>query len=144
MTFYALGMNNLDGPGVYGDFTQADARLGRASFTKNDADNYKFKTPQLYNLVDSPFLGHGGNFRSVREIVEYKNVAIPQNAEVPTGQLAAQFVPLGLNSDEITDLVTFIEGGLYDPNLGRYVPASIPSGNCLIVNDAQSKADLNC
>ena len=67
MTFYALGMNNLDGPGVYGDGPAAaeGANLGRASFTGNPADEYKFKTPQLYNLTDSPFYGHGGNFRSV-------------------------------------------------------------------------------
>ncbi len=144
MTFYALGMNNLDGPGVYGDFSQAEANLGRASFTGRAEDEYKFKTPQLYNLVDSPFYGHGGNFRSVREIVEYKNAGVPQNAEVPAGQLAPQFQPLGLTQDEISDLVAFIEGGLYDPNLSRYVPASIPSGNCLVVNDTQSQADLGC
>ena len=139
MTFYALGMNNLDGPGVYGDFDDNAAHLGRASFTGRAEDEYKFKTPQLYNLVDSPFFGHGGNFRSVREIVEYKNAAVPQNAEVPAGQLATEFQPLGLTADEISDLVAFIEGGLYDPNLSRYVPSSIPSGNCLVVNDLQSQ-----
>ena len=144
MTFYALGMNNLDGPGVYGDHSQAEANLGRASFTGVAADEYKFKTPQLYNLVDSPFFGHGGNFRSVREVVEYKNNAIPENAAVPTMQLAAQFTPLNLTEDEINDLVSFIEGGLYDPNLERYVPASLPSGNCAVVNDAQAQADLGC
>ena len=144
MTFYALGMNNLDGPGVYGDHSQAEANLGRASFTGDPADEYKFKTPQIYNLVDSPFLGHGGNFLSVREVVEYKNAGVPQNAAVPASQLAAEFVPLGLTADEVTDLVTFIETGLYDPNLERYVPASLPSGNCLVVNDPQSKVDLGC
>ena len=146
MTFYALGMNNLDGPGVYGDGPAAGAgeNIGRASFTGNPADNYKFKTPQLYNLTDSPFYGHGGNFRSVREVVEYKNAAIAQNSTVPTAQLAAQFVPLDLTEDEVSDLVAFIETGLYDPNLERYVPSSTPSGNCLVVNDVQSQADLGC
>ena len=141
MTFYALGMNNLEGPGVYGDNSQATANLGRASFTGDAADNYKFKTPQLYNLVDSPFYGHGGNFRSVREIVEYKNAAIPQNAEVPAGQLATEFVPLGLSADEVSDLVAFIEGALYDPDLKRYQPRSIPSGNCPISNDVRTRSE---
>ena len=144
MTFYALGMNNLDGPGVYGDHSEAEANLGRASFTGRAEDEYKFKTPQLYNLVDSPFFGHGGNFRSVREIVEYKNTGIPQNAEVPASQLASQFKPLNLTSDEVNDLVAFIEGGLYDADLERYVPASLPTGQCLVVNDLQSKSDLGC
>ena len=146
MTFYALGMNNLDGPGVYGDgpAASAGANLGRADFTGNAADNYKFKTPQLYNLTDSPFFGHGGNFRSVREVVEYKNAAIAQNSAVPSTQLAAEFQPLGLTEDEVTDLVAFIETGLHDPNLDRYVPASTPSGNCLVVNDVQSQSDLGC
>lgn len=144
MTFYALGVKNLQGPGVYGDFSAEEAQKGRASFTGRVEDEYKFKTPQLYNLVDSPFFGHGGNFRSVREVVEYKNAAIPENPAVPVGQLATEFVPLGLTADEITDLVAFIEGGLYDPNLARYVPASLPTGQCLIVNDAQSKIDMGC
>lgn len=146
MTFYALGMNNLDGPGVYGDGPNAaeGANLGRGGFTGNPADNYKFKTPQLYNLTDSPFFGHGGNFLSVREVVEYKNDAVPQNSAVPASQLAAEFQPLGLSDEEIDDLVTFIEGGLYDGNLKRYVPASLPSGNCLIVADVQSRAELGC
>lgn len=141
MTFYALGMNNLVGPGVYGDNTQAEANLGRASFTGDPADNYKFKTPQLYNLVDSPFFGHGGNFRSVREIIEYKNAAIPQNAEVPASQLAEEFLPLGLTADEISDLVAFVEGALYDPNLKRYQPQSLPSGNCPISNDVRTRSE---
>ncbi len=144
MTFYALGMNNLVGPGVYGDNSNADANLGRASFTGNAADNYKFKTPQLYNLVDSPFFGHGGNFRSVREVIEYKNAGIPQNATVPASQLASEFVPLGLTEDEVSDLVAFVEGALYDPALSRYVPSSLPSGNCLVVNDVRSRSESGC
>ncbi|MEZ4699350.1 MAG: cytochrome c peroxidase [Rhodothermales bacterium] len=144
MTFYALGMENLNGPGVYGDPSVDASRFGRGSFTGNAADNYKFKTPQIYNLMDSPFYGHGGTFKSVREVVEYKNAAIPSNSEVPESQLAAEFVPLNLTADEMTDLTAFIEGALYDPDLFRYVPNSVPSGNCLPANDSQTRADLNC
>ena len=146
MTFYALGMNNLDGPGVYGDGPAAaqGENLGRGGFTGNPEDDYKFKTPQLYNLIDSPFYGHGGNFRSIRSVVEYKNNAVPENSAVPESQLAEEFQPLGLSEEEIDDLVTFIETGLYDGNLKRYVPAALPSGNCQIVADATSITQLGC
>lgn len=144
MTFFALGMADLQGSGVYGDFTSNEANLGRASFTKQAEDEYKFKTPQLYNLVDSPFMGHGGTFRSVREVVDYKNRAIPDKRDVPRQQLASAFRPLGLDADEVDDLVAFIEGALYDPDLVRYVPDSVPSGGCLPANDTQSRTDLGC
>lgn len=41
--------------------------LGRGGFTKNAADNYKFKTPTLYNLADNTVYGHGGSFNSIRK-----------------------------------------------------------------------------
>lgn len=146
MTFHALGMNDLDGPGLYG-LTGAgaeSAKLGRGGFTGNAADEYKFKVPQLYNLKDSPFYGHGGNFTSVREVVEYFNAGVAQNSNVPAGQLSSFFVPLGLSDDEVTAITDFIENGLYDPNLARYEPSSVPSGLCFPNNDAQSRIDRGC
>ena len=144
MEFYALGMPDLDGPGIYGTSSQDAERLGRGSFTGNAEDNYKFKVPQLYNLRDSPFLGHGGTFRSVREVIEYKNDAVSAQAEVPNSQLAEEFVPLGLTDEEIDDLTAFIEGALYDANLFRYDPASLPSGFCFPNNDNKTRTDLGC
>lgn len=144
MDFYALGMEDLQGFGVYGNKpTEAD-KQGRGGFTKRPEDMYKFKVPQLYNLKDSPFYGHGGTFRSIAEVVRYKNAAIPSRTEVPQSQLAAEFVPLGLNEQQIRDISDFIENGLHDPNLLRYVPESLPSGNCFPNNDAVSKSDLGC
>ena len=143
MEFYALGMDNLKGDGVYGE-QDDNANLGRGGFTKNPEDNHKFKVPQLYNLKDSPFLGHGGTFRSVREVVEYKNKAIPSFAEVLDSSLPENFVPLNLSQEEIDDLVDFIENGLYDPDLNRYVPNNTMSGYCFPNNDIQSKSDLGC
>ena len=144
MSFHALGMNDLDGPGVYGTSPDNTANLGRGGFTGNADDDYKFKTPQLYNLKDSPFFGHGGNFTSVRKIVEYKNAGIAENTTVPETQLAEQFHPLNLTEQEITDLVNFIEYSLYDANLMRYVPSDLPSGNCFPNNDAISIIDQGC
>lgn len=145
MNFYALGMKDLDGEGVYGDGIVTDAvKKGRGGFTGNPEDDYKFKTPQLYNLADSPFYGHGASFKSIREVVEYKNIAQPENEEVPTSQLAEAFVPLQLTQSEIDDITEFLYNGLYDPNLARYDPTSLPSGACFPNNDPQTKADLGC
>lgn len=152
MTFHALGMNDIDGSH---DLSRVDlrptggtvpdgTRRGRGGFTGVAEDNFKWKTAQLYNLLDSPFYGHGGSFATVREVVEYKNAAIPENAMVPIGQLAPQFQPLGLSSGEIDALVAFLGGALYDPDLMRYVPDALPSGYCTPVNDPQARIDLGC
>lgn len=141
MAFHGLGMNELKGGDTFNTEGDKTERLGRGGFTGNAADNYKFKVPQLYNLKDVNFLGHGGTFGSVREIIEYKNLGVPENAEVPAGQLAAEFVPLNLTTEEIDQLTAFVEDGLYDNNLVRYVPATIPSGNFFPVNDLDSQDD---
>ena len=143
--FHALGMGELLGPGVFSDFNPTDpVHLGRAGFTDRDQDRYRFKTPTLYNLGDHGFFGHGATFNSVREVVEYKNAAVPQSADVPADRLSPAFRPLGLTPDEVDDLVTFLARGLYDRDLARYAPDALPSGRCFPNNDAQTRADLGC
>ncbi|MEM7552457.1 MAG: cytochrome c peroxidase [Bacteroidota bacterium] len=142
MRFEAVGMGDLEGPEIFNPDKQAG--LGRASFTGEASDEYKFKVPQLYNLQDAGFLGHGGTFNTLREVVEYFNTAEKQNPEVPDSQLAEDFEPLFLSDDEVEDLVAFLEDGLHDVNLERFVPSSILSGNCFPNNDEQSRTDLNC
>lgn len=144
MTFHALGFNDMNGQGTYGASSDNPANKGRGSFTQNPEDDYKFKTPQLYNLKDSPFYGHGGTFRSIRDVIEYKNYAVPENGNVPNAQLAEGFHFLNLNDEEIQDLVNFIESSLYDPDLFRYVPGALPSGNCFPNNDVLSQIDQGC
>jgi cytochrome c peroxidase len=145
MTFHALGMGELGGPGVFSAFNPEDpVHLGRGGFTGRDEDRYRFKTPQLYNLADHVFFGHGATFNSVREVVEYKNRAEPENEIVPADRLSPAFRPLGLSEDEIDDLVMFLSRGLYDPDLARYVPARVPSGQCFPTNDPESRRDLGC
>ena len=116
MEFYALGMENIDeaGGGVYlTNFAPIDnVGLGRGNFTENPTDNYKFKVPQLYNLIQSRFYGHGSTFRSIEAILHYKNEAQPENPDVPQSHLAEEFHPLNLTSQEIEDLAAFIEYGL--------------------------------
>ncbi|MEM7104335.1 MAG: cytochrome c peroxidase [Bacteroidota bacterium] len=145
MNFYALGMEDLNGSGVYGSEPATGAtNRGRGGFTNDPADDYKFKTPQLYNLKDSPFYGHGGTFTSVKDVIEYKNAALPDNTNVPPENLAVDFIPLNLSVSEIQQITDFIENGLHDPDLMRYVPESLPSGFCFPNNDEASKADLGC
>lgn len=146
MEFYALGMGDFKGEGVTETvdqdfFTSAE---GRGGFTGKIEDFYKFKVPQLYNLSDSPFFGHGGNFRSIKAIVDYKNLATPQNPGVPTDRIYEGFQPLQLTNEEVNQLVTFLETSLHDPNLSRFAPDELPSGNCFPNNDTQSKIDLGC
>lgn len=145
--FYAWGMGDfsrrgtiiLDRRGFRKDVTR-----GRGAFTEREEDEYTFKVPTLYNLRDNAFLGHGGTFSTVREVVEYKNAGVPENDRVPRGRLAPQFGATQLSEAEITALTDFVENALYDPNLVRYVPASVPSGFCIPNNDEQSIIDLGC
>lgn len=144
MAFYGLGMKNLDGPGTYGTDASKPEHKGRGGFTGKAEDMHKFKVPQLYNLVDSRFYGHGSSFRSVRDVIVYKNKAVPESADVPSTQLAAEFKPLNLSDAEIDDLTVFVEQALRDPDLRRYVPTALPSGLCFPNNDTQSRKDRGC
>lgn len=145
MQFNAIGLADMyDCPEPTLNVKPEDAaHLGRASFTGREEDKFKFKVPQLYNLSDSPFYGHGGTLRSIREVIEYKNRAVPQKQNTAIF-LDPEFKPLGLTSSEIDDLEAFLSKSLYDPNLQRYVPSSLPSGQCFPNADEKSKIDLGC
>ena len=145
MEFHALGMKELDGVGFYATvFENQTVHLGRGGFTGLPEDEYKFKVPQLYNLKDSRFYGHGASFQTVLDVLRYKNNAVKENPDCPDGQLADEFVPLGLTDDELWKITLFINEALYDPDLTRYVPDNILSGFCFPNNDLYSAADLGC
>ena len=143
MAFYALGMDDLQGEGIFLEVDDA-TKKGRGGYTADPLDNFKFKTPQLYNLKDVDFFGHGGSFGSVREVVEYKNQALAENTDVPSSYLSERFVPLNLTEREIDLITLFLEKSLYDPHLQRYVPEMLPSGNCFPDADDQSRRELGC
>lgn len=140
--FFAVGFADLDVNDIIGEVA-AGVRKGRGGLTGNSDDDYKFKVPQLYNLSDINVFGHGGSFSSVREVVEYKNAAVPQN-EAAASNLDYRFRALDLTEQQINDLVTFLEVSLRDPDLMRYEPESVPSGLCVINNDPTSRVDLGC
>jgi cytochrome c peroxidase len=119
--------------------------LGRGAVTKRPEDDFKFKVPQLYNLADSSPYGHGASFQTIGEIVEYFNKAEPQKLEAKyAGNLSPWFKPLHLNPEQVNDLTAFLETGLHDPNLTRYLPKRIPSGLCFPNNDPESRKQLGC
>ncbi len=141
VNYYAMGMPDMKkGPGIYGD---PPAAKGRGEFLNDPNEYYKFKIPQLYNLKDSEFLAHGGAFKSIREIVEYYNEAKPFE-DIPDNIIHFNFKPLNLTDSQIDDLVLFLSESLHDPNLMRYVPESLPSGNCTAANDPLSRIALGC
>ncbi len=145
--FYAFGMGDFDNSDDALILENVDFEMvkkGRGGFTKNAEDNYKFKTPTLYNLIDNGFYGHGGTFTSIKDVIGYKNKGVSQSTEVPIANLAVQFGSIDLTENEIDDLTSFIEQGLRDPNLDRYVPESINSGFCFPNNDEASRIDLGC
>ena len=146
-SFHAFGMGDFDGTPEAMVLPTIDfeaVKKGRGAFTQNADDNYKFKTPTLYNLAEAGALGHGGTFTTVREVVEYKNEGNKQSSDVPDGQLAEQFGNINLTASEIDDLTAFLENSLRDPDLQRYVPTTINSGNCFPNNADQSRDDLGC
>lgn len=144
--FHAFGMSDLDqiAEETFKTPSNAVEHRGRGGFTGNPADNYKFKVPQLYNLSDSPFFGHGGSLRSIREVVAYKNAGIPENSRVPEEALSEHFRPLGLTDQEIDAITAFPESALHDDNLARYQPERVLSGNCFPFADPQAMDDMGC
>ncbi|MBR9915397.1 MAG: cytochrome-c peroxidase [Algicola sp.] len=128
MDFHALGMKDLEGENVFNAIDDATKR-GRGGFTGNPEDDYKFKTPQLYNLKDVGFFGHGGSFQTVRDVVVYKNNAVKENTNVPEVALSSEFTPLNLTEDQIDLITLFLKAALYDNKQNA---------------DAQSSADMGC
>jgi len=94
--------------------------------------------------IYSPFYGHGSSFRSIRAVLDYKNKGVKENENVPDDAMSPSFKAKGLSDAELDALTAFIEDGLYDPNLKRYEPSSILSGNCFPFNDPMAKSHLGC
>lgn len=124
--FFALGFNDFDSNkvAIHG-VIEEQARLGRGGFTQNPDQYYQFKVPQLYNLADSDIFGHGASFHSIKEVVQYKNLAVPQNADA-MANLDPLFQPLNLSIREVNELTTFLTTALRDPDLARYFPSRLP------------------
>ena len=145
VAFYALGTADLTQHSDVLNTSENDKRnLGRGSFTGLPDDNYKFKVPQLYNLKSYSHFFHGSSKETLEEVIDFKLKADSENPNIATSELSGLFTPVRLSDDEKADLLDFLKEGLYDPNLNRYVPEEILSGNCFPNNDAASRAMLGC
>lgn len=144
--FFALGVYDMyQNPRETFRTNKEDRRnLGRAGFTYRDEDMFKFKVPQLYNLKEFGFYFHGASKRSLREVVEYFNNGVTENPNVPRDRVSGFFHPLGLTEEEIDDLTEFLTNGLYDPDMLRYKPDFVMSGNCFPNNDPLSRIEMSC
>lgn len=146
LEFHALGVNDMD-QRVQGEFDAHpdDKRnLGRGGFTLNPEDNYKFKVPGIYNVDETPFMFHGSSVDNLEDLIDYKDLAQKENDRVPDSQMSNKFEQLNLTDQEKSDLIEFVRNGLKDPDLVRYKPTSLPSGNCFPNADAQSRIELGC
>lgn len=143
--FHAIGVRDLYENGEAFNTSIDDARnLGRGDFTRKAEDMYKFKVPQLYNMADSPFYFHGSSKRTLWGVVQYFNEGVPENPNVPKENISSLFHPLNLTDNEVEAVVNFLEKSLRDPDLQRYVPEEVLSGNCFPNNDPKSREDMGC
>jgi len=127
------------------DTSPSDPRnLGRFAFSEDPAELYAFKVPGIYNMRDTPFYFHGASATSLEDLVEYKNLAVSENSNVTNDMLSNKFKTLFLTDEEKAHLVEFLDVSLRDPQLSRYKPESLLSGNCFPNNDERSRIDLDC
>lgn len=144
LEFHALGVKDMYQRASYTPDPLDKRNLGRGGFTLLEDDNFKFKVPGLYNVADTEFFFHGASHSSLSSLIEYKNKAESENPNVDNSRLSEKFTPLNLTDDEKRYLETFLRKSLTDPNLLRYKPTSILSGNCFPNNDPQSQVDIGC
>ncbi len=142
--FHALGVKDMYQTPSHSSSATDFRNFGRGGFTERDEDMFRFKVPQVYNMKDSPFYFHGSSVRSLENLVEYFNDGVKENDNVPVESLSSKFKPLNLTVIEKQNLVQFLEYSLRDPDLQRYAPTEVGSGQCFPNADYQSQVDLGC
>jgi cytochrome c peroxidase len=107
---------------------------GRREITGREDDAFKFRVVTLRQLKDARFFFHNGAFTTVRDVVQYFNAGVPQNAQSGAAStLTTRFTNprglgspggLGLSEGQVNDLTDFIENALYDPAFVQFDPNS--------------------
>ncbi len=142
MKFYALGTADMYQYGGLNTSADDPRILGRAMFTGNEQDMYKFKVPQLYNLKDYASFFHGSSKLNLEDVIDFKLKAKSENPSVSDDEV--ELIPRKLSEEEKTDLLDFLLNALYDDDMERYQPEEILSGNCFPNNDSLSRQDMGC
>jgi cytochrome c peroxidase len=107
---------------------------GRKEITFKDEDAFEFRVTTLRQLKDARTFFHNGSFTKVRDVVQYFNAGVPQDAAAgAAATLSRRFTHprgagwprgLGLNVRQVDDLTDFIENALYDPAFVHDDPTS--------------------
>lgn len=144
--YHALGVNDMDQhpQSVKADNPVAKRNLGRGGFTLREEDLYKYKVPGIYNIGDSEHFFHGSSAKTLEELIDYKDAAERENERVSLENMSPKFSKLNLTQKEKAQLIAFIRTGLKDPNIERFQPEFVMSGNCIPNNDEESQDYLNC
>ncbi len=108
-------------------YRTASEDYGLYFVTKQDEDKGKFRTPSLRDLCYTAPYMHNGVFSTLEEVVAFYNAG---GGDTPNKD--PQIYPLGLTSDEQSDLVAFLESLCGDrvtdeapelPPYGVYMPS---------------------
>jgi cytochrome c peroxidase len=86
-------------------FGTADRDTGRFEHTENEEDQFKFKTPSLRGVAQTPPYMHDGSVKTLREVVEFYNKG--GSREDPT--LSKDIEPLNLSDEDVENLVAFLK-----------------------------------
>lgn len=144
MNFHVMGTKDMYEMGGLNTSEDDPRNLGRGMFTGRTEDMRAFKVPQLYNLKEYVSYFHGSSKSSLEDVLEFKLKAAPENPFVSDEQLSPYFNPVDLSNEEKQQLLDFLKNGLKDPNIERYAPESVLSGNCFPNNDPISINDIGC
>src|SRR6267142_1800404 len=106
---------------------------GRREITGRDSAAFKFRAPTMRQLNGSRFFFHNGSFTNLRDVVQYFNAGVPQNAI--TGA-ASTLTPRFTNPRDLTYSV-------YRPDLAALgaIDGFMPSGLPISNNDPLSRRD---
>lgn len=107
---------------------------GRQDVNGLPSSAFKFRSQTLRQLRDSKLFTHNGLFTTVKQVVEYFNAGIPQDAEAAAaGTLEPRFTNprgpgfppgLGLSAHDVDCLTDFLENAIYDPAFAKFDPNS--------------------
>jgi len=86
------------------------SELGRFAVTRDLDELGSFKTPTLRNVAATPPYMHDGSLATLREVmIHYNNGGVTNENDPVNDFLSGGIRPLGLNDDQIDDLVAFME-----------------------------------
>jgi cytochrome c peroxidase len=95
--------------------------IGRHAISELGGDSGSFKTPTLREIARTAPYMHDGEFKTLREVVEYYN-----QGGNPNEYLDEEIFPLKLSEQEIDDLVTFLKEGLSSESYPLVKPPKLP------------------